>query len=128
MSWYQSYETLEVYRLAFDASMQIMDVAKEFQNEGTILFADRIRRSSRSVCHHISEAMRQRNHQTMFLHRLAIAKAEAEETMRWIKQAVAKDYVNIEKAARLYSAYNSVAEKLAGLLTRPAPCVLREAA
>jgi four helix bundle protein len=128
MSWYQSYETLEIYRLAFDASMMVLDVTKNSPTEGTILLSDRIRRSSRCVCHHISEAMKNRNHQTMFLHRLAIAKVEAEETMRWIKQAVAKEYVNIETGARLYSAYNSVVEKLIGLLTQPTPRVLRKAA
>jgi four helix bundle protein len=128
MSWYQSYETLEVYRLAFDASMNILDATKQFPTEGTILFSDQLRRSARLVCYHISEAMRNQNHQTLFLHRLAIAKTEAEETMKWIKQSVAKDYVNIETAARLYSAYNSVVEKLIGLLTHPAPHLLEKAA
>ena len=128
MSWYLSHETLEVYRLAFDASMQILDVSRGFPASVSILFSDQIKRSSRSVCHHISEAMRHRNHQTIFLHRLAIAKAEAEETMRWIKQAVAKEYVSIDTAARLYSSYNSVVEKLIGLLTRPTPQVLRKVA
>jgi four helix bundle protein len=128
MSWYQSYETLEVYRLAFDASMKILDATRDFPTEGTILFSDQLRRSARLVCYHISEAMRNQNHQTHFLNRLAIAKTEAEETMKWIKQSVAKDYVNIETAARLYSAYNSVVEKLIGLLTHPAPHILKKAA
>jgi four helix bundle protein len=128
MSWYQSYEALEVYRLAFDASMKILDATNQISIEGTITFSDQLRRSARLVCYHISEAMRNQTQQTLFLNRLAIAKAEAEETMKWIKQAVAKDYVNIETAARLYSAYNSVVEKLIGLLTHPAPHILRKAA
>ena len=114
--------------MAFDASMQILDATKNFPTEGSILFSQQIRRSSRLVCHHISEAMRQKTSQTLFLHNLANAKMEAEDTMKWIKQAVAEEYVNMEKGARLYSAYHSVVGKLAGLLTHPAPHVLRKAA
>ena len=128
MSWYQFCETLEVYRLAFDASMQILDATRNFPSEGTMMISENIRRSSRMVCHHISEAMRQKASQTLFLHHLANAKMEAEDTMKWIKQAVAKEYVNIESGARLYSSYHSVVAKLIGLLTHPAPHVLEKAA
>jgi four helix bundle protein len=128
MSWYQSYETLEVYRLAFDASMKILDATKHFPADGSTQVSDRIRQSARLVCYHISEAMRQKTCQTIYLHNLANAKVDAEETMKWIKQAVANEYVNIEIGARLYSAYHSVVEKLIGLLTHPAPNVLRKVA
>ena len=114
--------------MAFDASMQILDVTRDFPTEGTILFSNHIRRSSRLICHHISEAMRQKNCQTLFLHHLAKAKMEAEEIMKWIKQAVAREYVTLETGARLYSAYNTVVEKLIGLLTHPTPHILRKAA
>ncbi len=128
MSWYQSYETLEVYRMAFDASMQIMDVTRDLPTEGTILFSNHIRRSSRLICHHISEAMRQKNCQPVFMHQLTDAKMEAEDIMKWIKQAVAKDYVNLETGARLFSAYNSVLEKLINLLSQPIPHILQKVA
>lgn len=128
MSWCQSYETLEVYRIAFDASMQIMNVTREFPTEGTIMFSDQIRGSARSVCYHISEAIRTRNQQTIFMYKLAQAKDDAEETMKWIRHAVSREYMNIESGARLYSDYSCVIGKLVSLLTRPTPQVIREAA
>jgi four helix bundle protein len=128
MSWYQFYETLEVYRLAFDASMEILDATRNFPPEGIMMVSENIRRSARLVCHHISEAVRQKTSQTLFLHNLANAKMEAEDTMTWIKQAVAKEYISMESGARLYSSYHSVVAKLSGLLTHPAPHVLEKAA
>jgi four helix bundle protein len=128
MSWYQSYETLEVYRLAFDASMRILDATRGLPKESSILYSDHLRRSARLVCYHISEAVRQKTSQALYLHNLANAKMEAEEIMKWIKQAVAREYVNIEIGAKLFSSYHYVVERLIGLLTHPAPHVLRKAA
>jgi len=128
MSWCQSYETLEVYRIAFDASMEIMNLTRDFPTEGSLLFSEQIRRCARSVCYHISEAIRTRNQQTIFLYRLSQARDDAEETMTWIRHAVSQEYIGIDSGARLYSSYSSVIGKLVSLLTHPTPQVLREAA
>lgn len=128
MSWCQSYETLEVYRIAFDASMEIMNLTRDVPTEKTDLFSDQIRTSARSVCYHISEAIRTRSQQTIFIYKLGLAKADAEETMKWIRHAVSMEYISMESGARLYSNYSSVIGKLVSLLTRPTPQVLREAA
>ena len=128
MSWCQSYETLEVYRIAFDASMEIMNMTKEFPTEGMILFSDQIRSSARSVCYNISEAIRTRNQQKIFMHKLAQARDDAQETMKWIRNAVSREYISIESGARLYADYSTVISKLDSLLTRLTPQVLREAA
>jgi four helix bundle protein len=128
MSWCQSYETFEVYRIAFDASMEIMNLTRDVPTEETSLFSDQIRNSARCVCYHISEAIRTRNQQTIFLYKLAQARDDAEETIAWIRHAVSKEYITIESGARLYSNYSSVIGKLISLLTRPTPQVLKEAA
>lgn len=128
MSWCQSYETLEVYRIAFDASMEIMNLTRDIPEEERIVFSGLIRNSARSVCSNISEAFRTRTQQTIFIYKLSRAKADAEETMRMIRYAVSQELFGIDTGARLYSEYSAVIGKLVSLLNRPTPQVLREAA
>jgi mono/diheme cytochrome c family protein len=45
----RSHEELNVYRLAFDASMKILELSKKFPREETYSLTDQISRSSRSV-------------------------------------------------------------------------------
>jgi four helix bundle protein len=128
MNWCKSYETLEVYRIAFDASMEILDLTRDVPKDGKFVFPELIRNSARSVCFHISEAIRTRNQQNVFMYKLKRAKGDAEETMKLIRYAVSNEYFGIESGARLYSDYSVIVGKLVSLLTRPSPQELREAA
>jgi len=51
-----SVRDLEVYRLAFDAAMEIFEISKTFPVEEKYSLTDQIRRSSRSICTNLSEA------------------------------------------------------------------------
>jgi four helix bundle protein len=55
-----SHRDLEVYELAFKASMQLFDLSKRFPKEDLYSLTNQIRRSSRSVCSCIAEAWRRR--------------------------------------------------------------------
>jgi hypothetical protein len=45
---------LEVYKLAFEAAMEIFQISKGFPPEEKFSMTDQIRRSSRSVCSNLS--------------------------------------------------------------------------
>lgn len=48
---------LEVYRKAFEAAMTLFALSKKFPKEETYSLTDQCRRSSRSVCANLAEAM-----------------------------------------------------------------------
>lgn len=50
-----SVRELEVYRLAFDAAMEIFEISKKFPLEEKYSLTDQVRRSSRSVCTNLAE-------------------------------------------------------------------------
>jgi len=56
----RTHNDLEVYQLAFKASMEIFKITKRFPKEEIYSLTDQIRRSSRSVAANISEAFRKR--------------------------------------------------------------------
>jgi four helix bundle protein len=46
----QSHRELEVYQMAFDATMQVFELSKKFPGEERYSLTDQIRRSSRAIC------------------------------------------------------------------------------
>ena len=56
MAFVQHFKELAVYRLAFDAAMQIFHLSKSWPKEERYSLTDQVRRSSRSVCGNIAEA------------------------------------------------------------------------
>ena len=49
---------LDVYKMAFEAAMEIFQFTKKFPQEEKYSLVDQIRRSSRSVCSNLAEAWR----------------------------------------------------------------------
>ncbi len=103
-----SHEDLEVYKIAFDAAMEIFELSKKFPPEEKYSLTDQIRRSSRSVCANLAEAWRRRRYKGSFLSRLNDAEAEAAETQVWLKFAVKCLYLDIDTGRELYSKYNHI--------------------
>ena len=54
---------LEVYKLSFEAAMQIYDLSKKWPQDEKYSLINQIRRSSRSVCSNIAEAWRKMTEQ-----------------------------------------------------------------
>ena len=88
----QSHEELDVYKLAFDAAMQIHGISKAFPQEEKHSLTDQIRRSSRSVCGNIAEGWRKRRYRGKFVNQLNDAEAEAAETQTWLDFAIECKY------------------------------------
>ena len=103
-----NHEDLEVYKIAFDAAMEIFELSKNFPKEEKYSLIDQIRRSSRSVCANLAEAWRRRRYKGSFLLRLNDAEAEAAETQVWLKFAVKCQYLPIDSGRKLYSQYNQI--------------------
>jgi len=102
------HQDLDVYRKAFDASMQIFELSKDFPKEETYSLTDQIRRSSRSVCANIAEAWRKRRYQAAFISKLNDCEAEAAETQTWLEFAVRSQYMEPEVGRALFKIYDEI--------------------
>ena len=74
-----SVRDLDVYRLAFDAAMEIFQVSEDFLTEEKYSLTDQDRRSSRSICTNLAEAWRKRRYKAVFINKLTDAEQEAAE-------------------------------------------------
>ncbi|MBT9164874.1 MAG: hypothetical protein DDT23_00885 [candidate division WS2 bacterium] len=90
------FRELEVYRMAFNGSMEIFEITKGFPAEEKYSLTDQIRRSSRSVCSSIAEAWRKRRYIAVFRNKLTDAMQEASETQSWLEFSFACRYISRE--------------------------------
>ena len=84
---------LEVYKLAFEAAMEIFQITKDFPQEEKYSLIDQIRKSSRSVCSNLAEAWRKRRYIAVFKNKLTDAMQEASETQTWLDFCFACNYI-----------------------------------
>ena len=89
-----SVRELEVYKLAFEAAMEIFELSKKFPKEEIYSLTDQIRRSSRSVCSNLAEGWRKRKYEAVFINKLTDAESEAAETQTWLEFALACKYID----------------------------------
>ncbi len=120
----RTHRDLEVYRLAFDAAMQVFEVSKAFPKEARYSLTDQIRRSSRSVCSNLAEAWRKRRYEAAFVLKLNDSEAEAAETQTWIEFAVVCGYLDKKAARDLYRTYNLILGKIVTMISRPVPWLM----
>jgi four helix bundle protein len=109
---FTKHEDLEVFQLAFKASMLIYEVSINFPKEERYSLTDQIRRSSRSVCANIAEAFYKRKYPNYFLSHLTIAIAEGGETRVWLDFALKCKYIDSEAFVRLMDDYSKIIGKL----------------
>ena len=115
----KTHEDLEVYKLAFDAAMEIFELSKDFPSEEKYSLTDQIRRSSRSVCTNLAEAWRKRRYKGAFIAKLNDSEAEAAETQVWIKFSVKCGYMTAETGRDLYETYNQILGSLVNMINKP---------
>lgn len=114
-----THRDLEVYKKAFDSSMEIFRLTKSFPKEETYSLTDQLRRSSRSVSANLAEAWRKRRYPAHFISKLSDAEAEAAETQVWLEFAVECDYLKREPARQLYQSYNEILATIVGMINHP---------
>lgn len=90
----KSFRDLDVYKLAFDAAMDIFEISKNFPMEEKYSLTDQIRRSSRSVCANLAEGWRKRRYKAVFVNKLSDSSMEAAETQTWLEFALKCKYLD----------------------------------
>jgi len=115
----RSHRELDVYRIAFDAAMNIFELSKEFPIEERYSLTDQIRRSSRSVCANISEAFRKRKYPKAFVSKLSDSESEAAETQNWLDFSFKCHYISDEEYNNLNEEYDHNIGKLVNMSLHP---------
>jgi len=115
----RTHKDLQVYKLAFQAAVEIYHVSKSFPPEERYSLTDQIRRSSRSVCANTAEAFRKRRYPKSFIVKLSDAEAEAAETQVWLDFSLEFNYIDKEKHALLYDKYDHILSQLVIMINSP---------
>lgn len=115
----QKHTELDVYKKAFDIAMHIFETSKTFPRDETYSLTDQLRRASRSVCANLAEAWRKRRYEAAFAAKLCDAETEAAETQVWIEFAVKCGYMDRDRAASWYQAYDEVLRMLVAMINSP---------
>jgi four helix bundle protein len=122
----QDHRDLDVYKIAFTASMQIFKLSLKFPPEERYSLTDQMRRSSRSVCANLAEAWRKRRYEGAFVLKLNDSESEAAETQTWLDYAVECQYMDQAIARELFETYNNVIGKLVKMINNPTPWLLKK--
>jgi len=115
----QGYKSLNVYQMAFKATMGIFELTKTFPVEEKYSLTDQIRRSSRSVCTCIGEGYRKRKYPRYFSLKMTDADGEATETTIWLDISLASKYIDIETHTRLVTTYDEIGKMLSSTAENP---------
>ena len=110
---------LEVYKLSFEAAMQIYDLSKKWPQDEKYSLIDQIRRSSRSVCSNIAEAWRKRKYPAHFVSKLSDSDAEAAETQVWLQFALHCEYIGENEHNSLKAKYDHICAMLTKMMRKP---------
>jgi four helix bundle protein len=103
-----SVRDLDVYRMAFDAAMEIYYISKGFPSEEKYSLIDQIRRSSHSVCANLSEGWRKRKYKAVFINKLSDSGQEAAETQTWLEFALTCGHIDNAKFNKLDEQYEHI--------------------
>ena len=112
MAHVNSFEELEVYKLARSLASRIYELSLEFPKEEKFSLTDQIRRSSRSIGGQIAEAWAKRRYPKHFVSKLTDADGEQHETRHWILSSLDARLLAIEVADDLLAKYRIVGRQL----------------
>ncbi len=119
MNIIHTHKELDVYKLAFDAAMEIFELTKSYPKEELYSLVDQIRRSSRSVSSNIAEAFRKRRYEKAFVSKLSDSEGEAAETQVWLEFSYKCGYINKNQREKLDKKYNYIIGKLVNMIKHP---------
>ncbi len=103
---------LGVYRLAFEAAMDVFEASKKFPPEEKYSLTDQSRRSSRSVAANIREGFTKRRYKAVFARHLLDALGSGEETRTWMDFAVECRYMDAQTHQRISAKYDRISAML----------------
>lgn len=106
------FRDLEVYKIAFEAAMEIYSITNKFPRTEKFSLVNQIIRSSRSVCSNIAEAWRKRKYRAAFVNKLTDAMSEPCETQTWLDFCLACRYIPNDVYKKLDNKYELIIVKL----------------
>ena len=115
----RSHKELDVYQLAFTASMEIYHLSKTFPKEEIFALTSQIRNSSRSVSANLSEAFRKRRYKRAFISKLSDSEGEAAETQVWLDYSLKCGYLSDTHHKKLFSDYDNILGKIVNMINQP---------
>lgn len=115
----RSHKELDVYQLAFKASMDIFNISKTFPKEEIYSLTSQIWNSSRSVCANLAEAFRKRRYEKAFVSKLSDSEGESAETQVWLDYAFSCGYMSEIDYTRLFNEYDKIIGKLVMMMAHP---------
>ena len=120
----RSHKDLKVYQLAYASALEIHRLTKSFPIEEKYSLIDQIRRSSRSICANLAEAIRKRRYIKNFISKLSDSEAEANETEVWLDFAESFNYIDQKTHDDLYDNYEHIIAMLINISNQPEKWVL----
>lgn len=103
---------LEVYRLAFEAAMDIFTLSTKFPPHEKYSLTDQACRNLRSVPGNIREGFAKRRYKAVFARHLTDAFGSAEETRTWLDFALACEYIPTGEHQRVSQKYDRICAML----------------
>ena len=119
MSQINSFRDLIVFQKAYDLSMEIFELTKDFLIEEKYSLIDQIRRSSRTVCTNIYESWAKRIYVKAFVNKLTDALGEEHETETWLNYSKDCNYLMINKFDHLMANYEEIRKMLISMIYNP---------
>lgn len=114
-----SAKDLDVYKKAYDLSMQIFEISKTFPKEEKYALTNQIRRSSRSVCLNLREAWAKRRYQAHFINKLTDCDGENAETDSSLDFAKDCGYITSTEHNNLVSINREIGKMLGAMINNP---------
>ena len=115
----KTHKDLDVYKISFEAAMDIFEISKNFPKEETYSLTDQIRRSSRSVSSNIGEAFRKRRYPKAFISKLSDSEGEAAETQVWLDFSLRCKYIDNERYNELFDKYDHILAMIVNMINQP---------
>jgi len=115
----KTHRDLKVYKLSFEAGMEIFKITKKFPKEELYSLTDQIRRSSRSVSGNIGEGFRKRKYPKAFVSKLSDVEAEAAETQVWLDYALECNYIDKRVHTLLDDKYDHIISMIMNMSQNP---------
>ncbi len=111
-----NHRDLDVYKISFEAAVEIYELTKQFPREEIYSLTDQIRRSSRSVCANMAEAYRKKRYKRAFIAKLSDCEGETAETQTWLDFSLRLKYINGDTYKKLYKTYDNIIGKIVNMI------------
>lgn len=121
----RTFRELKVYQQAFEAAVEVYDLAEHFPKKERYRITDQILRSSSAVGALIAEAWRRRRYEKAWISKLNESEGEAAETQHWLSLAKRRGYITSEEFEALDEEYEHIQQRIVLMIHNSADWVIR---